>query len=228
MTTTPRRSGTVPYIATWTGESAIEQHVVLGSLYGIAYADETPADRDERGVLWTRRTSAQGSGQPELGSVHAHRQRRAMEALLCQVCGGPADRDERGTLWLLEDNQSDWAGWPEDALTVHPPVCLPCAREATRRCPHLAGKHVAVRVGATDICAVFGIRYVPTTQGLVQGEPGIVSLASTSVRWTVAGQLVRALNRCTLVDLQTELSNSAPRSAARRWYPGRRPGAPAR
>ncbi|WP_262702072.1 MULTISPECIES: hypothetical protein [Streptomyces] len=201
MTVTSRRTATVPYIATWSDEIALEPRVVLASLYGIAYADEKPGDRDTRGVLWTRRTSAQGSGQPEPGSVHAHRQRRAMEALLCQVCGGPADRNQQGTLWLLEDNRTDWAGWPEDALTAHPPVCLPCAREAVRKCPHLAGKHVAVRAGATDICAVYGTRYTPTKHGLVMGEPGVVSLTSTSVRWTVAGQLVRALNRCTLVDL---------------------------
>ncbi|AQW55314.1 hypothetical protein SHXM_08777 [Streptomyces hygroscopicus] len=127
-----------------------------------------------------------------------------MEALLCQICGGPADQDERGVLWLLEDNRADWEGWPNDVLTTHPPVCLPCARKAVTMCPHLLGKYVAVRVGASDVCAVLGVPHILTRRGLAVGRPDVVALTSSDIRWVVAGQLVRGLDSCTIVDLQTE------------------------
>lgn len=200
MTTTPSRP-TVPYIAQWSGEAPIERRAILASIHGIAYDKETSADRDARGVLWSRNTTAQGVGQPILGSVHPQRQRVVMEVLLCQVCGGLADQDERGTLWLLEDRRGDWEGWPEDLLTAHPPVCRPCAQVAVRACPNLRGRYVAVRVGETDVCAVIGVTYTPTRQGLVPGPRDAVALTSPAIRWTVAGQLVRGLNECTIVSL---------------------------
>ena len=70
---------------------------------GIAFADETAADRDSDGILWTRITSQPGCGRPQFAVIHSLRQRRAMRRLLCQVCGQPADRNPEGVLWLLPD-----------------------------------------------------------------------------------------------------------------------------
>ena len=83
----------VPYAAAWT-EEAVK---VRGLTYrpgggGLCYRDETPADRDRHGVLWTRVNSAPGEGKPDYRAMHAHRQQHCMLNLLCQICGGPADR----------------------------------------------------------------------------------------------------------------------------------------
>ncbi|MEV8393178.1 MULTISPECIES: hypothetical protein [unclassified Streptomyces] len=205
MTETPTRQALVPHIATWTEEQRPEATLIMSG-WGIAYANELPHDRDEDGALWIRRQLRQGRGEPEYGNVHAERQRRVMSSLLCQVCAGPADRDERGVLWLLEDNRGDWAGWPNDLLTTHPPVCLPCAREAVRHCPHLLGGHVAVRVKQSDIFGVYGTRYQPGRLRPVAGSPVVVPYGDPAIRWVLAGQQVRGLNSCTIVDLRAEVT----------------------
>lgn len=204
MTTAPSRPDTVPYIARWSGETGIAAKLAFSKVYGIAYADETSADRDSRGVLWARYRVDQGSGEAKLGTVHPQRQREVMEALSCQWCGGPADQDERGMLWLLGDNRADWTGWPNDLLTTDPPACVPCTRKVHDR-PHFIGKYVAVRVGASDICAVYGAPYRLTGRGLMAGQPDVFSLTSSAARWVIAGQLVRALSSCTIVDVQAEI-----------------------
>ena len=137
------RPDTVPFIAAWSGEPPITRTVVYGSRWGIAYADETPEDRDQHGVLWNARALRQGTGRAIYGDVHPGRQRVAMDHLLCQVCGRAADRDDRGLLWLLEDTHGDWARWPEGLMTTHPPLCLPCAGKSVQMCPHLIDSSVA-------------------------------------------------------------------------------------
>lgn len=206
MTTAPSRPDSVPFIAPWSGERLPASPLVFAGVGGIAYADERPEDRDIRGVLWNRRASAQGEGRAEYGNVHPIRQRKAMQESLCQVCGRPADQDERGVLWLLEDNRRDWSGWPENLLTVHPPVCLSCAGQAVEQCPHLRAGCVAVRVGASDVCAVYGRRYSPAGLRPMQLDYDVVPYGGYSARWVLAGQLVRGLNRCTIVDLRAELA----------------------
>ncbi|MEV0277293.1 hypothetical protein AB0I22_13040 [Streptomyces sp. NPDC050610] len=204
MTTTPQ-SSTVPYIATWSAEQRLKTTLITDSR-GIAELHEGPHSRDSHGVLWWHRTLHVGRGRPEYGSVHPQRQQRAMRRLLCQVCAGPADRDERGVLWLLEEHRNSWATWPSDALTTHPPVCLPCAVEAVRRCPHLASGYTAVRVGESEVFGVYGMRFRPGRLAPVEVGIDVVSYGAPAVRWVVAGQLVRALDSCTVVDLQDELA----------------------
>lgn len=82
----------VPYIASWSAERTAQPEVVMrrGRL---AYRDERPYDRDTAGILWHRMPSRPGRGRPQHGKVHFLRQRRAMEAQLCQVCGLPAAQD---------------------------------------------------------------------------------------------------------------------------------------
>ncbi|MFE2747296.1 hypothetical protein ACFXKX_23710 [Streptomyces scopuliridis] len=193
----------MPHIATWTAEPRAETQIVMRG-WGIAYADEVAQDRDDRGALWVRRPNNQGEGKPQLGNVHALRQRHVMNSLLCQVCAEPADQDARGTLWLLEDSRADWIGWPNDLLTTHPPICLPCARESVRRCPHLLRGHVAVRVRKTDVVGVYGLRYYPGRLLPHAGARDVVPYSDPAIRWVLASQQVRGLNDCTLVDLQTE------------------------
>ncbi|MGE9282356.1 hypothetical protein ACP4B2_27935 [Streptomyces rochei] len=201
---------TVPFIAQWSGEIVPEPTVVpqlLGG--GIRYAGEQPADRDDRGVLWKRHVDRPGVGRPLYGKVHTGRQRRAMAELLCQVCGGPADQDDRGVLWLLEDDRESSPTWPEDLMTTHPPICLDCIRTARQQCPHMWAGNVAVRVRASEVCAVYGHRYTPSRVGPIIVENGPMPIESLLLPYVVAAQLVRALYACTFVSLTDELAARA-------------------
>src|SRR5262245_43809587 len=95
----------VPYITTWSEEKHPPYELVEIPGRGIAYRDETLADRDSNGVLWFHTPFRPGQGRPEFGKVHPARQRRTMQRLLCQVCAGPADTTEDGVLWLLKDHR---------------------------------------------------------------------------------------------------------------------------
>lgn len=204
------RPDVVPFIAAWSGEQPHNRTVVYSGRGGIAFADEVPEDRDQYGVLWNGRALSQGTGRPEYGNVHPLRQRVAMEHLLCQVCGMPADRNRLGVLWLLEDNRADWKGWPNDLLTVHPPICLPCAGKSVSMCPHLVDNSVAVRVRESDVCAVYGRVWSSSAFGhpVRTALKDVVPYRTTAAQWVLAGQLVRALSGCTIVDLQRELVRS--------------------
>jgi hypothetical protein len=199
----------VPFIATWSGERPFQRTVVYSGQGGIAYADETPDDRDQHGVLWIGRAPGRGVGRPQYGDVHPDRQRSAMQYLLCQVCGQPADRDDRGVLWVVEDHRGDWEGWPEGLLTTHPPLCLPCAGAAVKMCPHLGnGRIVALRVAESEACAVYGRIWSSSAFGrpVRTGVADVIAFGTPAVRWVLAGQLVRSLHGCTPVDLQHELA----------------------
>ena len=194
------RAGLVPYIASWSGERLTEARLIATST-GIAYKRERPSDRDDRGVLWMRHTSAPGVGTPQYKWVHPYRQRRAMERLLCQVCGGPADHDERGILWLLGQAEKPWAG---REVTAQPPVCLRCAVPASRTCPHLRGRTLALRVGRAPIVGVRGTLYQPRHGRPVRVGPMSLPYSDRRIRWFHAFQLFRELRDCTVIDLNQE------------------------
>lgn len=202
------RPDTVPYIAAWSGEKPLTRKVVYGPRGGVAYADETRDDRDQHGVLWNARAVQQGSGRPIFGDVHPARQRVVMQHRLCQVCGRAADWDDRGMLWLLENNRGDWKDWPERLMTTHPPVCLPCAGKTVQMCPHLIGRSVAVRVRESEVCAVYGRMWSSSAFGhpVRTAVKDVVPLGSAAARWVIAGQLIRSLHGCTVVDLERELA----------------------
>ncbi|MBC2864420.1 hypothetical protein [Streptomyces mexicanus] len=204
-----RRPSTVPFIASWSGESVADAPVVYRLLGGIGYAGEVASDRDDRGVLWLRRPSRPGTGRPLYGVVHPGRQRLAMARLLCQVCGEPADRDDRGVLWLLEDERADWDGWPNDLVTTHPPICRSCLRTAREECPHLWAGSVAVRVGTSVACGVWGRRYTASRGGPIPAVSEVTPFESPLLGWTIASQLVRALYDCTIVSLDEEIAAHA-------------------
>ncbi|WP_320780221.1 hypothetical protein [Streptomyces sp. CRN 30] len=200
------RPTVVPYIAAWSGELQHLRRIVYSKHGGIGFADEAPEDRDQFGVLWNGRAVAQGAGHPRYGEVHPERQRLAMQYLRCQVCGGAPARDSRGMLWLIEDDRGRWAGWPERLLTTHPPICIPCANAAAVMCPHLAGHYVAVRVQDSEVCGVHGRIWAPSAFGYpVRTEmKDVVAYGTTDARWVLAGQLVRSLHGCTIVDLRRD------------------------
>ncbi|AXI78989.1 hypothetical protein [Peterkaempfera bronchialis] len=203
--TASKRPGTVPYIASWSGEKRCTGAVVEDrrSPGRIAYRDERPDDRDEYGVLWARADSRPTRGRPQYGLVHPRRQRHAMRNLRCQVCDGPADTDERGTLWLLGDDRGDWPGWPEEMAATTPPLCLPCARLSVRLCPHLRGRHIAVRVRNPEIAGVYGALYLPRPDRARPTAATDTTIAYTdpAVCRVLAAQQVMRLRGCTLVDL---------------------------
>jgi hypothetical protein len=194
----------VPYISVWTGERTdppASEKIIESPGAGIGYSDETIHDRDEYGVLWSRAPSHIGLGRPLFKEVHPIRQRHVMRRLLCQVCAGPADRAEQGVLWLLGDHRHDWRGWPEGMGNAHPPLCLPCARAASRLCPYLRHSHVAVRSRQCPIAGVVGGRYRSTMAGPMLVGVDTVAYDDPAVRWLQAAQLVRTLHACTVLDL---------------------------
>ncbi|RRQ79418.1 hypothetical protein CQW39_09775 [Streptomyces griseofuscus] len=204
-----RRPSTVPFITSWSSEIVTDPPVTYRLLGGIRYADEVASDRTADGVLIMRRPDRQGVGEPKYSMVHPGRQFRAMTELLCQVCGGPADQNERGTLWLLDDSREDWSGWPNDLVTTHPPVCLQCVRKAREECRHMWAGNVLARVRTSEVYGVLGRRYTASRLGPLPVHRDIVPFGSPLLGWTVAAQLVRALDDCTVVTLDEELAVAA-------------------
>ncbi|NEA53569.1 hypothetical protein G3I60_05210 [Streptomyces sp. SID13666] len=191
----------VPYMVAWSTEKRISRLLLCGP-GGIHYADEQSHDRDSGGALWVGTTLGQGRGRPNFAHTHAQRQRRCMRLLLCHVCGGPADWTGQGVLWLVEDNRADWPNWPENLVTVHPPICLPCSRQALRLCPHLAGNGVvAVRATESAIEGVYGQIYRQGPRSPVEVRKDTVFYDSPEIWWVLAAQLIRTLRGCTVVDL---------------------------
>jgi len=208
----------VPYIAAWSDEK-VQQPPIIATGEGVAYAGPTPG-RGSDGVLWQLWGLKPAAGEPLWKQVHGPRQRRAMRKFLCQVCGGPADRNERGWLWLLEDDRAEGAKWPNGHLTVHPPVCLPCAPLAARLCPHLRRRGaVPVRVGDVILDAVYGQRYYtgPPGLGMLEGEKDVFLMGNWRAKWVVGGQLAASLSKCTVLDpAEVGIETPAARAAVRR------------
>jgi hypothetical protein len=206
----PRKTP-VPYVAIWSGEMGATGRnlTVRPDGTGLCYRDESPADRDQHGVLWARARRAVGDGRPNFRRQHPTRQRQAMRSLLCQVCGGPASRTSRGWLFLMPDQDGSegpdslWDG--RDLWCTKPPICEPCIPPAIAHCPHLKDP-VAVRSLRPRIWGVYGDQYAPTG-----GGRGLTCLETdaylpygqlpNAARWFLATQLVFELNRCTRVPL---------------------------
>jgi hypothetical protein len=196
------RGGVVPYIATWSEETKPDVKVIERTQFSIAFADETLADRDRDGLLWTRTTVCPGQGRPQFAVIHSVRQRRAMRRLLCQVCAQPADYTDEGLLWLLPDYYQEAAGWPEDFDLAEPPICRSCVPIAIRLCPALRKGHLAVRSRSAPVSGVKGLVYRAGQPSPVLIRQDLVRRDNPAIHWTVAEQLLRALRDCTMVDLQ--------------------------
>lgn len=191
-----------PYITSWSEERGHPATVVERPGRGIGYADETLYDRDRHGVLWLRNPVKQGVGEPEFARVHPLRQRRAMNRLLCNVCANPANRSDEGVLWLLRDYRDDWPGWPERMAVNEPPVCIPCARRASRLCPAMRRGAVAVRARHYPIAGVHGALYQTTgTPWPAVVDYRDVPYDDPAARWVQASKIFRQLGDCTIVPL---------------------------
>jgi hypothetical protein len=129
-----------------------------------------------------------------------------MRRLLCQVCGGAADRDDRGILWLLGEPERGWSG---EQLTAQPPVCLRCARTASRVCPHLSEGLLAMRVRHAPVSGVTGGLYRYGRDAPFFLGPASLGYDDPRVRFLQARQLMRGLYDWILVDLDQELAESA-------------------
>lgn len=191
-----------PYITAWSEEVGSQNELVEVPGRGIAFADESVADRDSRGVLWFRMPFLPGVGRPVFGQVHPLRQRRAMQRLLCGVCGGPPSRTDEGVLWVVRDYREDWPDWPERMAVNEPPICLACLSLSRRLCPALRRGAVAFRARRFPVVGVRG--------GLYAAGPRLIGTATVgyddpAIRWVAAANLLRELHACTLVDLD-ELS----------------------
>lgn len=195
----------VPYIALWSSEVTAQPEVTVrrGRL---AYVGERPYDRDSDGVLWRRVPSSPGRGRPQYGKVHFLRQRNAMSGLLCQVCGRSAVEDaaDDGVLWLLDEDPDDPGSWPRDLVTGHPPVCLPCARQSVRACPHLRRRYAAVRVRRHTLTGVHGVVYGPGFSGPAPRDIGSLDFGDPRMPWMQAAQLMMRLDDYRPVDLEAE------------------------
>ncbi|WP_194117774.1 hypothetical protein [Streptomyces hoynatensis] len=195
----------MPQVTRWSAEEAMvgARLTVRADGRGLAYADEVAGDRDRHGVLWARVTEAPGQGRPDFREMHTVRQRTAMLRRLCQVCGGPASRNAQGWLFALRRPgvEERTPGWPEGLLCSKPPVCEPCARLATRHCPHLDAP-AFVRVRKPRVWGAFGGFFLPRPGGgLVAGEDDHLPYGHPQARWFLASQLVVELTRCTAVAL---------------------------
>jgi hypothetical protein len=195
------RGRPVPYITQWSGERPARLPMVVRRCR-IAYADQRPYDRDSQGVLWPRIPSQPGKGRPELGMVHALRQRNAMEQLLCQVCAQPADRNNDGILWLLSEELDNA---DEDIVTPHPPVCLPCAHASISACPHLRREFTAVRVRACEGAGVRGALYEPADPHPVPVDAIAVAFGNPLINWVRAGQLLLRLTKYRCIELPEDI-----------------------
>ncbi|WP_433890191.1 hypothetical protein [Streptomyces sp. CA-111067] len=189
----------VPYVTRWSGEKDLDVPVVVRrGGRGVGFAHERAFDR-ELGVLWTRTVSEPGRGRPEFGKVHSLRQRLAMGGLRCQICGGPADRNRDGVLWLLDADAHELRRG--DELTAHPPVCVPCAHQSVRGCPHLRPAWVAVRVRSYALWGVLGVRYSSLGPEPVAVDTAQVRFGDPHLRWVRAHQLIASLGDFTVTDL---------------------------
>jgi hypothetical protein len=139
------RGRTVPYITPWTSEvsspvtlSGLTLRSALdGSGARLIYDEESPADLDRHGILWSRAAHAPGRGTPLFADIHPLRQRRVMLRGLCQVCTiGAGVWMTPAVLW--REHTERWGpGAPYP--TFDPPLCHSCAHTALRQCPHLVG-----------------------------------------------------------------------------------------
>ncbi|MEU0881170.1 hypothetical protein ABZ345_21390 [Lentzea sp. NPDC005914] len=204
-----------PYITAWSAEQDLPCVLVERADHRIGYANELLSDRDRHGVLWQQTALRHGVGRPEFARVHPLRQRRAMELLLCQVCGGPADQNDDGVLWLLRDHTDDWPQWPEGMASVEPPVCLPCVPVAMRLCPALRRGAVVVRVRECPIAGVRGALYRQCVLA-----PAVVTAGNFTYDDPVAGRvlasaLIRELRGCSVAPFVERDREARPKIATR-------------
>ncbi|MFI9630037.1 hypothetical protein [Streptomyces sp. NPDC052042] len=196
----------VPYVALWSGER--EQMAPMARMVGgewgnerIGYTDELPADRRQE-TLWVRYSASPGSGTPNLALMHPLRQRRAMEHMLCQVCGRSTYDDgfrRWGDRHLFIRRDPENLPISDGELTTTPPVCEPCAIESARSCPHLRRGYTAALVEYAQPWGVSGFVY----DAALKRDPAVTSIPYTDhrIRWVQARRDIATLHGCTPISL---------------------------
>jgi hypothetical protein len=195
-------SSIAPYITAWSAEQDLPCALVERPDSSIGYANELLSDRDRHGVLWRQTALHHRVGRPEFARVHPLRQRRAMELLLCQVCGGPADQNDDGVLWLQRDYRDDWPQWPEGMASVEPPMCLQCVPVSRQLCPALRRGAVTVRAKECPIVGVRGALYRQSVLAPTVVTAGNFAYDDPAVRRVLASALIRELRGCTIVPVE--------------------------
>ncbi|MEU7278702.1 hypothetical protein AB0A69_07920 [Streptomyces sp. NPDC045431] len=199
----------VPYITLREGEENAPDNLVIDldipKWPRLRYLDETPLDRDPRGVLWgrcsqtIRSATNMPTGQPRWKFVHPSRQRETMLELRCQVCVQPA-KTPLG--WIFMAGPQELGSESDLVITVQPPVCAKHVRPAALLCPHLDGQPLIFLAQAAPLYGVHGTLYgfsaehgvhvVDTPEHpLPYGHPNLPTfLASQLVRRLKAFQLI--------------------------------------
>ncbi|MFD7057164.1 hypothetical protein ACFWBS_54535 [Streptomyces mirabilis] len=204
-------SDLVPYITARTGEEAVLQSYLRANRGGdgrlkLVYVDETPEDRDTRGVLWGRRSqrkffTGKPIGQPMWRLVHPSRQRETMMLMRCQVAFCTAKTPD-GYLFLAGAN--DRPTHPGEPVRIaQPPVCVEHAPIAVKLCPYLAKGHTAFLARRAPLYGVLGTRYRIGASGIEALPPDRAPLpyGHTLQDWFLASQLVRELRDYDTVDI---------------------------
>lgn len=199
----------IPFITPLKGERPLSDVVLRPDGLGIAYAEEEPDDRDDRGALWVRTGVPAGRPIPLFRQVHPRRARAAMLDMRCQGCGGEPSRTAKGTLFFTKpEPRRDSRHWPETEYTVHPPTCLLCTHKAMLYCPFVQSAP-ALRVRHPRPWGVFGVGFRPGDDGALRLDHDAERCSYDDLRnlpWMLALQPVARLSRCTVVDVRAELA----------------------
>ena len=206
--TPPAAPTVVPYITAYENEKLLQPRIVRRrDAAGIAYADETPYDRDLYGVLWERVSmpSKANRGEPRFMEVNPFRQRRAMLDMLCQVCGKHTESGhEDGSLFLFRDvGIRDFEGMPTSSPPVHPQ----CAQTAVEQCPMLRDGHVAVWVEYAPAWGVSGTLFDRRTLQEVPADRLVkVPYGAEGIAWVRAARFMVSLHGCRRTTIEAELA----------------------
>lgn len=208
----------VPWITPWTGEGASRVGPLaprIGKRFaGLGYQDEKRVDRHRDGVLWVRADRNPRAGRPNFMRVHPLRQRRAMDHMLCQVCGLTVwgTREDERAVFLVQSGGRPIA---EGEVTSSPPVHEACALQAIDLCPHLRRGWAAALVGWAPCWGVAGISYDPATLTPIGDSDDLIEIpyeAEQRLRWVVAARELVSLHEVEPIGL--DLLEAAPRTAA--------------
>lgn len=214
----------IPYFTAREGERDTSDRALklLKSFVGtvqLAYADETPEDRSDQGVLLARMSqcldeASQPTGDPVWKHVNYARQRECMTGMLCHYCKGEPSRTDQGILFLdvmvRDRRRAAKPAFPEGFITFQPPLCLPHAQEARDRCTYAqkAGGFTAMRVRDPRLYGAVGAPYQIGAGGSLQPAKARMEIAFNHPQRAMflATSYSVIMRGATVVDLDHELA----------------------
>jgi hypothetical protein len=151
----------VPWITRWTGEIIGKPYTLTrardGKLY-TTYDDDIYEDKFG-GTLW-QREGIQRGGEPQWKQVSTYRQRFAMRACACQVCGQKIN--EKPIRFLMPADGYEIVPPDEfhdkpQTITLTAPTCSECIPLALKLCPHLKKNgYQILKVATYRLWGVYG------------------------------------------------------------------------